>query len=325
MSLESSGPNVKSSPFHQGEQTIQEKLGVRERSEKIGAIAIRDHMPEQHQEFYSKLPFIFIGALDKRRAPWASVLFGRPGFVRALDPKSLEIKSSMIDGDPLAGGLKARSAVGLLGIEYESRRRNRLTAHVAEISADKMLLSIDQTFGNCPQYIQARGLSLLDRVDATGEARERENMTRFSIAARSLITQADNFYIASHHADESDSASNGADVSHRGGRPGFVEVCGDQTLQFPDYPGNNYFNTFRNLSLNPNAGLTFIDFKCGDILFLTGETKIIWDGAEVERFVGAKRIVRFKLKRGRRVKSAVPIRWDFLDYSPRFAQLEKSQ
>ena len=104
-----------------------------------------------------------------------------------------------------------------------------------------------------------------------------------------------------------------------------MEVCGDQTLQFPDYPGNNYFNTFRNLSLNPNAGLTFIDFKCGDILFLTGETKIIWDGAEVERFVGAKRIVRFKLKRGRRVKSAVPIRWDFLDYSPRFAQLEKSQ
>ena len=184
MSLESSGPNVKPSPFHQGEQTIQEKLGVRERSEKIGAIAIRDRMPEQHQEFYSKLPFIFIGALDKRRAPWASVLFGRPGFVRALDPKSLEIKSSMIDGDPLAGGLKARSAVGLLGIEYESRRRNRLTAHVAEISADKMLLSIDQTFGNCPQYIQARGLSLLDRVDATGEARERENLTRFSTAQR---------------------------------------------------------------------------------------------------------------------------------------------
>jgi len=313
MSLEPSGPNVKLSPFHQGEQTIQEKLGVRERSEKIGAIAIRDHRPEQHQEFYSKLPFIFIGALYKRRAPWASVMFGRPGFARALDPKSLEIKSSMIDGDPLAGGLKARSAVGFLRIEYESPRRNRLTAHVAEISADKMLLSIDQTFGNCPQYIQAGG------------ARERVNLTRFSIAARSLITQADNFYIASHHADESDSASNGAEVSHRGGRPGFVEVRGDQTLQFPDYPGNNHFNTFRNLSLNPNAGLTFIDFKCGDISFLTDETKIIWDGPEVERFVGAKRIVRFKLKRGRHVKSAVPIRWDFLDYSPRFARLEKSQ
>jgi predicted pyridoxine 5'-phosphate oxidase superfamily flavin-nucleotide-binding protein len=325
MSIEPLNSDAEPSPFHRGEQAIQAKLGVRERSEKIGAIAIRDHLPEQHQKFYSQLPFVFIGALDQHRLPWASVLFGRPGFMHAPDSKTLEIRTQMIDGDPLAHQLEPGSAVGVLGIEYETRRRNRLTARIEEMDDRKIRLSIDQTFGNCPQYIQARGLSLLEQIDSVGDARESENLDRISGVISEFVAQADNFYIASHHTEQVAVASNGADVSHRGGKPGFVEVLDEQTLQFPDYPGNNHFNTFGNLALNPEAGLTFIDSSTGDILFLTGDTEIIWQGPEVERLVGAKRVVRFVLKHGRWVKAAVPIRWNFLNYSPRFAQIEDSQ
>jgi len=46
MSIEPLNSDAEPSPFHRGDQAIQAKLGVRERSEKIGAIAIRDHLPE---------------------------------------------------------------------------------------------------------------------------------------------------------------------------------------------------------------------------------------------------------------------------------------
>ncbi|MFT4562477.1 MAG: hypothetical protein ACI9BW_002223 [Gammaproteobacteria bacterium] len=154
-----------------------------------------------------------------------------------------------------------------------------------------------------------------------GDTRQVDLLSRFDDQLSQLITSADNFYIASHHREGDESASGGADVSHRGGKPGFVNVVDDVTLQFPDYPGNNHFNTFGNLLLNPQAGLTFVDFEHGDIAFFSGRTEIIWQGQGVEIIPGAKRLVRFTLEQGRRVTSAVPIRWNFLSYSPRLEQL----
>jgi predicted pyridoxine 5'-phosphate oxidase superfamily flavin-nucleotide-binding protein len=250
------------------------------------------------------------------------MLIGRPGFMRSPDPKLLEIRTGMVDGDPLNGQLDPGTAVGLLGIEYETRRRNRLSARVGAADATGLSLHIEQTFGNCPQYIQARDLTLLDGIDTIGEWRDSNELTNFDAQAQKLIASSDNFYIASHHTDRSEALSNGADVSHRGGEPGFVKILDEQTLQFPDYPGNNHFNTFGNLLLSPRAGLTFIDFRSGDLLYLTGHAEIIWDGPEVDAIPGAKRLVRFTLAHGRRVAKAVPIRWNFLNYSPRLEQLK---
>ena len=63
-----------------------------------------------------------------------------------------------------------------------------------------------------------------------------------SAAQRARIGAADTFFIASAHPE------GGADASHRGGRPGFVRVTGQRSLAFPDYPGNNMFNTLGNLT-----------------------------------------------------------------------------
>jgi hypothetical protein len=38
-------------------------------------------------------------------------------------------------------------------------------------------------------------------------------------------------------------AAVGCDMSHRGGPPGFVDVVSDTELHFPDYVGNDMFNT----------------------------------------------------------------------------------
>src|SRR3546814_14766932 len=68
----------------------------------------------------------------------------------------------------------------------------------------------------------------------------------------------------------------GADVSHRGGRPGFVRVTEDDgrsVLTIPDFSGNQFFNTLGNIAINPRAGLLFVDFATGDLLTLTGRSE----------------------------------------------------
>ena len=129
-----------------------------------------------------------------------------------------------------------------------------------------------------------------------------------------MIARADTFLVASRSRPQSGEAG-GPDISHRGGRPGFVAVDGD-TLTIPDFRGNRYFNTLGNLLGEPRAGLLFIDFERGDLLQLQGTTEIDWSGGAGRLIDGAERSWRFHAVRGWRRRQASPLRWTFVDYSP---------
>lgn len=309
------------SPFHRGEREIQARLGVRDAIEDTGQRFIRDYMPDQHRAFYAQLPFVLIGTVDQAGRPWASVLAGRPGFAQSPDRDTLKIRARPVFGDPLNTNLSVGLPVGLLGIEYQSRRRNRMNGRIKTLNESGIEIKVDQTFGNCPQYIQARNFELLPEIDTVGDERSVWSLDSFSDRARDVISSADNFYIATHYCEDANDSSHGADVSHRGGKPGFVRIDDGRTLTFPDFPGNYHFNTIGNLLLNPRAGLLFIDFESGDLLYLTGSAKILWEGTERRAFDGAERLVRFELDEGRIVEQALPIRWKFIDYAP---SLEKT-
>ena len=62
--------------FHAGEQAWQTRMGVRERLEAVGRAVIRDHMPDQHRELFSKLPTLLLAAQDEQGQPWATMLQG---------------------------------------------------------------------------------------------------------------------------------------------------------------------------------------------------------------------------------------------------------
>ena len=51
---------------------------------------------------------------------------------------------------------------------------------------------------------------------------------------------------------------NGADVSPRGGPPGFVKVVDDAALAIPDFPGNNRLDSLENILDTRKAGLLFL-------------------------------------------------------------------
>lgn len=133
-----------------------------------------------------------------------------------------------------------------------------------------------------------------------------------------MISRADTFFIASAHphAHQQGTAAQGVDVSHRGGKPGFVRIekgC----LFVPDFSGNRFFNTLGNLVLNPYAGLLFIDFETGDLLYLATGVTIIEEGMVVDNFAGAERLMMFKIKQIKYVTAAAPLRWQgTVEYSP---------
>lgn len=299
------------SPFHAGERAIQTRVGVADRADMLGRRMIRDHLTTQLREFFAGLPFVFLGAVDDRGRPWASPVFGRPGFITSPTERQMTLHAPLLAGDPLVDILRPGANVALLGIDYVTRRRNRVSTRVRR-AGDGLELDVVQAFGNCPQYIQARSASWLPTVDEAATPRPVAIVDTLSDRDTWLISAADNFTIASHHADATGTASAGADVSHRGGPPGFVRVVDEHTLEFPDYPGNNLFNTLGNIESDGRAGLTFMDFEHGDLLYLSGVAEIDWRAAD-------ERGIRFRIENGRRLERAIPARWEFLGYAPQVA------
>ena len=66
-------------------------------------------------------------------------------------------RSRPANGDPLGSNLTANDQVGLVVIEFATRRRMRLNGS-AEMGSDGTLyIHARQVYSNCPKYIQARG------------------------------------------------------------------------------------------------------------------------------------------------------------------------
>ncbi|ASJ74113.1 pyridoxamine 5'-phosphate oxidase family protein [Granulosicoccus antarcticus] len=296
------------SPFHAGELQIQARTGSLESVAAFARQAIRNFMPDQHRAFFQQLPFLVVGSVDQNGSPWASIVPGKPGFIQSDTPTTLEIAASPLFGDPLSENLLPGKPLGLLGIDITTRRRNRVNVTVASKSTEGFSAQVDQSFGNCPQYIQKRSV---DFVRDAGKSGSNDQMTRLQsldTAARDLITAADTFFVASYAIPRDQPTTEGVDVSHRGGQPGFVKVEGD-TLTIPDYPGNYLFNTLGNFTVNPKAGLIFTDFNTGDVLQLTGSVEILWEhDPVVQAFQGAERAWRFKLDHAIRISNALPFR-----------------
>ena len=107
--------------FHEGEQALQSRAGVRGLMSAIGPRVMRDHMPDQHRTFFAQLPWLIAGSIDAHGQPWASALVGPPGFVRSPDARALRVDALPSADDPLAAALHTGAALGLLGIEPPDR------------------------------------------------------------------------------------------------------------------------------------------------------------------------------------------------------------
>lgn len=297
------------SPFHSGEQALQQQIGKRDKLEAYGQRAIRDHMPEQHRTFFQQLPFVVAGAADDQGRLWAGLIGRGAPFLASPDPRHLVLEVDDRPGDPLRRALTAGRPLGLLGLEYHSRRRNRVNGQITHRHGADLTFAVDQSFGNCPQYIQTRAFAPVAQPPGPISA-----LSALTGRAAEMIASAEHMFVASALPGEGIEAS--ADVSHRGGNPGFLQITGNSIL-VPEFSGNNHFNTLGNFLLNPRAGLLVPDFTTGDLLSLTGRVEVMFDPTpEIAGFDGAIRSWRFDLEEGVLLKGSFPLRAEVEAVSP---------
>ncbi|WP_373049801.1 pyridoxamine 5'-phosphate oxidase family protein [Thalassovita aquimarina] len=281
--------------FHDGERAVQERAGVPAEWRERAARVIREAMPTQHQVFFESLPALFLGLRDRQGRPWATVC-PLPAGARAT-PTELSTSGRPVLAEPLGLDTGAGAKVAVLGLEFATRRRNRMNGSIIATGKDGLAIAVKQSFGNCPKYIQTRDFRLPagPLPPAVG--------TRVAIgdaAARRIISGADTFFIATY-------ANGGADVSHRGGEPGVLRPNADGSLSFPDFTGNRFFNTLGNIEVSRRAGLFIPDFTSGEAILLTGSAKTDWSPVRAAEFEGAERVVDIHPEEVWRVRQAIPL------------------
>jgi predicted pyridoxine 5'-phosphate oxidase superfamily flavin-nucleotide-binding protein len=239
--------------YHEGELEMQRRAGMRDLAERVARI-ISPEIPAAAAAFLAAQPFLVVSNDDV-----ASLISGPPGFAFASTPREVTIRTEF----------EAAGAIGILAIDLATRRRMRVNGDVMR-RGDTLVVTTREVYSNCPQYIHPR------RFDG------RVTTTRTYVldsSERDWIARADTFFLATSHP------TRGADASHRGGEPGFVRVESPTRLSWPDYPGNNMFNSLGNLAVNPRCGLLFVDFDTHRALQLVGRAVVEGDAERVVRFV----------------------------------------
>ncbi|MCI0488495.1 MAG: pyridoxamine 5'-phosphate oxidase family protein [Blastocatellia bacterium] len=297
---------MRKSPYHSGELEVQARAGVLEMAARIGN-GIHSSIPPVAEDFLRGQRLAVLGTVDRDGRVWASLVTGSPGFIQAMDERTVRIDATPTSGDPLMENLEAGGEAGMIVIDFATRRRMRLNGHAEARPGGGILLRAKQVYSNCPKYIQARVIeSQTIEPEIPPTTRRASSL---SPKQQSSIMRADTFFIAGFHNE------GGADASHRGGNPGFVRVLNDRELLWPDYSGNNMFQTLGNISARTEAGLLFIDFERGSTLQITGKAGVIWDRNRAAEFAGAERLVEFRVDEVIEAAGATRLRWRFVDYS----------
>lgn len=306
--------------FHTGERLVQQRTGERGTA-LINSRNISPGIPAAARNFVGQQRWCVLGAADAEGAMWACMLSGEPGFVQASDDlRSLQVASSdpqsvLARIAPIAD-LQPAQSIAVLLIELQTRRRLRINGHVSQVtaqaSAQALAVAVGQAFPVCPRYIQKRELLPLEAAPAANNSASTDasSGTLLDEATSAWIAGADTLFIASLGPTQD------ADVSHRGGRPGFVQQQG-QVLRIPDFNGNSMFNTLGNLELESRCGLVFPDFEGARQLQLTGHARAHFGvDADIDQTGGTGRWIEFQVDSWRSTPLNLPQRWRLLEASP---------
>lgn len=291
--------------WHEGELEVQRRAGVASKAESLSGM-VRHSLPDSARGFLVQRQFAVLGSVDSQRQVWASSVAGDPGFLQAPDPITIVIHGGWTATDPLLENIAKYSDVGMLAIDFATRRRMRVNGKAERLDDRIIRIHIEQAFSNCPRYIQVRTPSS-SLPAAEPFAQHGVSLTD---SQKQWIANADTFFITSAHP------RGGVDASHRGGNPGFLHVETDRRIIIPDYNGNSLFNTLGNIHLNPHAGLLFVDFESGRTLQLTGHALINWDRDAASSYPGAERLLEFDIDELLETEHAVNLSFKLKSYSP---------
>ncbi|BBX39521.1 hypothetical protein MSIM_09720 [Mycobacterium simiae] len=261
---------------------MQRRAGVEATAKRLENMLRANRISAGATQFLSTQRFAALTGRDHAGVLWISPVAGPPGFLRGADD-IVQISQAPRDGDPLHR-ITAGQQVGLVAIDFATRRRMRVNGTLLVNGDTGMSIRVDQAYGNCPQYIHRRHINVPAIANPFGASRHAATL---SAAEQAMIATADTFFLGTTHP------SRGSDASHRGGTAGFVKVDSPTRLWWPDYPGNNMFNSLGNLTVDNEAALLFVNFATGASIQLSGSAQVQWSIPEADD--GAGRGVVFEV------------------------------
>jgi uncharacterized protein len=258
-------------PYHEGELFLQKAQGQTGIAQIHGAL-ISDVIVKGAWKFIEYQTMVVMVAWDGITNVFPSFLIGKPGFAKTIDGSQIIINLDDCNGvEPsLEECYKSTDFVSFLFIDFTSRRRLRVNGKIILNSEDtginQLFIKVLESYPNCPKYIQRRKLTweadkpieIID--DSTG------NLTS---EAMEIVNHADTFFVGTIHPLK------GLDASHRGGKPGFINLISKSELKIPDYVGNSMFNTLGNIFNNGLVGLLIPNFEKNKLLRVMGKASIV--------------------------------------------------
>lgn len=254
--------------FHDGEIAVQELVGVRREAAHLEGMLAAASISRGMAGFLAQRTFAGLTAHDQHGRLWTTALAAPAGFLEVTSAESIRVHTVPGYDDPVAGLVAGQSAA-LIAMDYERRRRFRVNGTVTTTGRNGFEIDVAEAFGNCPQYITPREIAPLPQVrQPDNPSGPPPTVVRLDTHDRTTLAATRSMFFGTTHPQR------GTDVSHRGGSPGFVRVDGDR-LWWPDYPGNNLFNSLGNLQSDPHAALYIPDFASGRGLHLSGTAELV--------------------------------------------------
>lgn len=283
-------------------------------------------------------PLVAVGALDTDARPWTSIWAGEPGFVRAIAPDVVGMRS-LVDkaNDPVAGVLFGDLADGevysdpnaasggrpmsALAIDLETRDRVKLAGRLVagvrspgagdEVGDVQLAMAVTESIGNCPKYLNKKGIRL-----HVPEPELVSDGLPLPAHALEILERADMFFMST-----SDGRGD-MDTNHRGGPPGLLRVASNGeghagvVLAYPEFSGNRLYSSLGNLHVNDKVGITIPDFGTGDVVYLTGTARLLVGETAARLLPRTKVAVRIEVTAAKLVKDGLPFRGEAGEFSP---------
>jgi predicted pyridoxine 5'-phosphate oxidase superfamily flavin-nucleotide-binding protein len=151
--------------YHEGSRQLQDRFDTRRLADRIEERIVRDRIDDDDRAFIEARDMFFIATVDADGQPQCSYKGGDPGFVRVLDEHTIAFP--VYDGNGMyltAGNLVLTKKVGLLFIDFEGRKRVRVSGAASVDDGDPLLadypeaqlivrLAVTEVWPNCPRYI----------------------------------------------------------------------------------------------------------------------------------------------------------------------------
>lgn len=151
--------------YHEGMRYFQDRFDSRRLADRMEDANLEVELSEEQRTFIASRHFFFLATADASGWPECSYKGGLPGWVRAVDARTVVFPS--YDGNGMfrsMGNLRVNPRVGLLFIDFETPRRLRINGTASLHDQDPLLpdfpgaqflvrVRTEQIFRNCPRYI----------------------------------------------------------------------------------------------------------------------------------------------------------------------------